>query len=785
MNRFFSHSTSFSTLLGFAALSPSAFAQTVFDSNTNLLGINSLFSFVVDGATVTLGPGTSLSAAANTTSYVGFDTGFSVLDLNGGNVTAHNLYLGNGTTAIGNIFAGGAETVGGPQSVLTVNNDFYVGNTTEAYLDLSHNSRAVTKNTYMAHVNPVFGGASLRNGAVWTNTGVFNMGTAGTSEIEILSGSSLTTGGLATLGHSNTGLANMFVVGPDSTWNASRFYLVNGSITVESGGRLTTNSENSIGAFGGTGSASASVTVTGAGSTWESTLNTVGQIVTGSITVSDGAAWTSIWDSVGRNGNTGTVTVTGPSTTWTNTLIMVVGDSGPGFVTISDGATVNTALTGIGRITPGTAIVTGAGTSWTAERFLVGSSAGSVTVSDGASLITLGEARIGYSESYNGTVTVTGAGSSWDAPSLIVGERGTGTLTVHNGGIVRANALALNDSDGTGTLNIGAAAGDAAAAAGVIDTAVVSDTADATPGTGTGTLQFNTTGTTYFTRDGTATGTGVNTTGNIALVITAGTNIVTGSLAHTGGTTINGGTLQIGTGGTGGSISGDITNNATLRFSGSAASSVGGTISGTGSLTKDGNGTLTLNGDNSYGGTTTVSGGKLVVNGSLGSSPVFLNSGAALGGDGSFGGQVTVGAGATVSPGNSPGTMTFTEGLTLDLGSILDFELGTLSDLILVTGGVLTGPSSGTVTLNIFDSGGFVEGTYTLFDFTGATLSNFDAGDFVFGTTIPGYDYSLGFSGNTLQLTALFTGVSTNVPEPSTALLSGLGLLIILRRRRD
>src|SRR5690606_7742699 len=95
-----------------------------------------------------------------------------------------------------------------------------------------------------------------------------------------------------------------------------------------------------------------------------------------------------------------------------------------------------------------------------------------------------------------------------------------------------------------------------------------------------------------------------------------------------------------------------------------------------------------------------------------------LGSSQTLGGGGSIAGLTTIGSGAALAPGSSPGTLTFTNGLTLDAGAILNFELGTVSDLIAVTGGTLTGPSAGTVTLNLSDSGGFAAGTYTLFDYT-------------------------------------------------------------------
>ncbi|MFR0657064.1 autotransporter-associated beta strand repeat-containing protein, partial [Pantoea sp. SIMBA_079] len=62
----------------------------------------------------------------------------------------------------------------------------------------------------------------------------------------------------------------------------------------------------------------------------------------------------------------------------------------------------------------------------------------------------------------------------------------------------------------------------------------------------------------------------------------AGSLIISGDASHSGGTTIANGFLQIGNGGTTGSIAGNIVNNATLAFNRADKYSFSGAISGTG-----------------------------------------------------------------------------------------------------------------------------------------------------------------------------------------------------------
>ncbi|MDU0341738.1 autotransporter-associated beta strand repeat-containing protein [Bosea rubneri] len=99
-----------------------------------------------------------------------------------------------------------------------------------------------------------------------------------------------------------------------------------------------------------------------------------------------------------------------------------------------------------------------------------------------------------------------------------------------------------------------------------------------------------------------------------ALVKTGtGTLTLTGTNTYTGRTTISAGALQIGNGGTTGSIAGSIANEAQLIFNRSDAVDFSGMISGTGALTKLGAGTLTLTGENNYSGGTTIAGGAISI----------------------------------------------------------------------------------------------------------------------------------------------------------------------------
>ena len=112
----------------------------------------------------------------------------------------------------------------------------------------------------------------------------------------------------------------------------------------------------------------------------------------------------------------------------------------------------------------------------------------------------------------------------------------------------------------------------------------------------------------------------------------AGTQILTGANSYSGGTTIVSGTLQIGSGGTSGSIVGNVADNGTLAFNRSDDVSFAGVVSGSGALEQDGAGTLTLGGTNTYTGGTTVRSGTLsLMNArSAGTGTITLDDGTTL-----------------------------------------------------------------------------------------------------------------------------------------------------------
>lgn len=126
-----------------------------------------------------------------------------------------------------------------------------------------------------------------------------------------------------------------------------------------------------------------------------------------------------------------------------------------------------------------------------------------------------------------------------------------------------------------------------------------------------------------------------------------GTVVLSGDNSYTGGTSISAGTLQLGVGGTSGSIVGNVTDNGLLVVNRSDTSTLSGIVSGSGALVQRGTGTTILTGANTYSGGTTIEKGTLALGagGSLAANGNVFITGAG----GSFdistsGGNQTIGA---------------------------------------------------------------------------------------------------------------------------------------------
>jgi len=264
---------------------------------------------------------------------------------------------------------------------------------------------------------------------------------------------------------------------------------------------------------------------------------------------------------------------------------------------------------------------------------------------------------------------------------------------------------------------------------------------------------------------------------------------LTGANTYTGLTTITSGTLQLGNGGSTGSLSPSsaIFDYAALVFDESGGLTQGanfGTaaITGTGTLVQAGGGTLTLNAANTYTGVTKVAAGRLIVTGSLtGGGAASVAAGATLGGSGSIGSILSV------SGTLAPGTGLSTAGTTLSIGNNVTFNSGSQfvvnlddpndkADSLSISGNLAI-DNTDTLTVNLVNGSITSNNTYILATVTGSFP----------GGALPTLAVTGGsLNGDTLQEVGGNLELVAAVPEPGTwaMLLSGAALLCVYHRRR-
>ena len=253
-----------------------------------------------------------------------------------------------------------------------------------------------------------------------------------------------------------------------------------------------------------------------------------------------------------------------------------------------------------------------------------------------------GTTTLTNNNTYNGTTTITsgtlqvgngsttgslGTGPVVNSTSLIFNRSnaltqsgaisGTGTLT--QAGTGTTTLTGNNTYSGTTTISAGALQVGNGGTSGTLGTGAVVDN---------GSLVFNRSDAT--TQSGAISGTGTLTQAG------TGTTTLTGSNTYSGTTTISAGALQVGDGGTIGTLgTGAVVNNANLIFNRSDTVTESVAISGTGTLTQAGTGTTILTANNTYSGVTSVNAGTLQIGnagstGTLGSGNVTLSNNANL-----------------------------------------------------------------------------------------------------------------------------------------------------------
>jgi MYXO-CTERM domain-containing protein len=510
----------------------------------------------------------------------------------------------------------------------------------------------------------------------------------------------------------------------------------------------------------------------------------------------------------------GTITLNGTSSLSVNNTVNFAESAGSNFTmnindTASFAQTANAQQTRVGMANGAVGVINVNGGSASFQRDLVLGYAGT-----GSGKLVLN----------SGTVNVATATERW----LIIGQQNTssGELTVNGGNLnlntntdIRFNTSAAAAGTSVVNLNGGSISGFTGNNNGILSANSVVDLNQA------------------------STGGAINNTFNLNGGTLAIGQVLTTQNSGTVAFNFNGGTLKAAAATTAFFDLGGASQRANVRNGGAIIdtngvnvtigqallhSNIGGDNAIDGGLTKNSAGTLTLSGANTYTGATLINAGTLALasTGSLTSTQITaasgstfdvsavsgysVGSGVTLTNNGTVNGSFTVAAGGTVNgsgtfsnavtvngnlnPGNSPGSQTFASGLTLGAASVTTMEIaglggvaGTDFDFINVTGGTMTNDGS----LTIVDFGGYdisaQTGTYNLFDFV-ANTGDFDVVT-VDGTSLTynvGTDDWSATAGDATYNFAEGTGVLsvTVVPEPTAALLGGLGMLGLLRRRR-
>ncbi len=209
-------------------------------------------------------------------------------------------------------------------------------------------------------------------------------------------------------------------------------------------------------------------------------------------------------------------------------------------------------------------------------------------------------------------------------------------------------------------------------------------------------------------------------------------------------------------------------------------------------VVKVGSNTQAFNGPNTYSGTTTINGGKLLINGThqmdavttlLPVGDYTVNPGGTLGGTGTIGtvaDPVNINAsGGTIAPGASVGTLTVNGDAIFGNGSHFGVEIsGSTADLLSVANLNLSSTSD---FLDVAVLGSANPGSYVIAQYSGLLSGTFN-------NVTSGYTVSYATPGQVILNVPALAGFGSlaAVPEPTSLALIALGVMLVgvVRRRR-
>jgi fibronectin-binding autotransporter adhesin len=698
-------------------------------------------SLAGSGGTVALGTRTlTLSNASGT--FGGAFAGSGGLTLTGGTETLtgnSSAYTGTVNINAGRLLMGAGGTLGNGAATVNVNTGGTLGGTGTVGGNVAVNAGGILSAGFSPGTLTISGDLVQNSGAIST----FELGQSG-----IVGGASndlVNVGGNLTMG----GTLNL--TPPSAGWY--RLYNVAGTI---SGSYDTVNS----GALNNTIYA-----------TIPNQLNVLlagtGQIV-------------QFWDGADATGNGtvngGTGTWSAANTNMTSQPGAQINDQWRGGVGVFAGVAGTVTIAGTQSIqglqftvdgyslTGGTLTMTGDPFSDPSKSFITTDAGVTATIGS-----TIAGAGIGLTKQGAGTLILTGTnsydgGTTINAGTLQIGDGGTTGSII--GDITNNAVLAINRSDTLTFANI--VSGTGALHQNGSGTLVLTGTNLYTGGTtiNAGILQIGDGGTTgsivgdvtnnailAINRSDTLTFAGVVSGTGALQQNGSGTLILTGTNIYTGGTTINAGTLQLGNGGTTGSLVGDVVNNSVLAINRTDALTLPGDISGSGALQQNGSGTLVLTGTSTYTGGTTISAGTLQLGngGTTGSIAGDVTNNAILAvnrSDTLTFANIVSGSGALQQNGSGTliltGTNIYTGGTTINAGTLQIGDGGTTGSIVgdIVNNSVLAINRTDALTLP-----GDISGTGALQQNGSGTLILTGTNLYTGGTTISAGTLQLGNGG--------------------------------------